>query len=633
MTRQRPPLSNSVSQPSRAPGSRWSIVNALVWGFGSLVVAAAGVALFLGLESGYQNTAELLTRNAGLVVSSMSRRVLGHLEPARAQARIVARVIVERRLETDVPDDIVSVMRASFTAAPQLAVVRFFGTDGRSIRAARKGSEISVKISNWRDDVRLAEWLEHTQRTGQGMWGDIVYSESLDDAVIFFREPVHREGEFVGFTVAAVTTRELSRYLKELAESYGVSPFILLGSEEVVAYPDLANYSGVWSEGSPLPKLDQVTDPVLKNIWNTETRDEVAEEFNHPGYELHAQKVLGERYVFVVERVDGIGSIPWIIGCYFSEKLVAGVFDRLRYTGLIGLAVLIVALIAVLLFGRELSRPILRLAQAASVVRRGDLQQVATLPPSRLTEVDAAAQAFNEMVEGLKDRELIRETFGKYVPESIADRILTDRGVLTAQTRITTTLFTDIVGFSTVSEDMTPERLIETLNEYFAAVVEPIDRNGGVIHQFQGDAILATYNLPVEDPEHATRAVQTALEIQEVTRGRKFGEGVELATRVGINTGTAVCGTVGSGGRLGFTVHGDEVNLAARIEQMNKQIGTRILVAESTVELAGERFEFIRVAELPVRGRRRNVVVYRLVGPHNEDEVLVPPAQPSNESP
>ena len=320
--------------------------------------------------------------------------------------------------------------------------------------------------------------------------------------------------------------------------------------------------------------------------------------------------------------MDGIGSIPWIIGSYFSEKLVAGVYDRLMYTGVIGVVVLIIAVIAVRLFGRKLSRPILRLAQAASMVRRGDLQQVATLPSSRITEVNAAAQAFNEMVAGLKDRELMRETFGKYVPESIADSILADRGVLAAQTRITTTLFTDIVGFSAVSENMTPERLIEMLNEYFAAVVEPIDRYGGVIHQFQGDAILATYNLPVEDPEHAAHAVQTAMEIQEVTRGRKFGGDVELATRVGVNTGAAVCGTVGSGGRLGFTVHGDDVNLAARIEQMNKQFGTRILVAESTVKLAGDRFDFIRVGELPVRGRRQDVVVYRLVGPHNADENL-----------
>jgi class 3 adenylate cyclase len=226
------------------------------------------------------------------------------------------------------------------------------------------------------------------------------------------------------------------------------------------------------------------------------------------------------------------------------------------------------------------------------------------------------------MVDGLRDREMMRETFGKFVPESIADAILADQGTLRPQTRLTTTLFTDIVGFSTVSESMDPERLIATLNEYFEAVVKPIERNGGVIHQFQGDAILATYNLPVEDPEHAARAVQTALEIQEVIRARTFGEGVTLATRVGINTGDAVCGTVGAQGRLGFTVHGDHVNLAARIEQMNKELGTRILVAESTVELTGSRFEFRRVGELPIRGRRQSVVVYRLIGPHNSDETM-----------
>ena len=124
---------------------------------------------------------------------------------------------------------------------------------------------------------------------------------------------------------------------------------------------------------------------------------------------------------------------------------------------------------------------------------------------------------------------------------------------------------------------------------------------------------------------HAAQAVQSALAIQEATRQRTFGPGVSLPTRVGVNTGPAVCGTVGGAGRLGFTVHGDDVNLAARIEEMNKTLGTRILVAGSTVELAGDRFTFTEVGELPVRGREQRVAVYRVAGPHCADERLAGP--------
>ena len=174
-------------------------------------------------------------------------------------------------------------------------------------------------------------------------------------------------------------------------------------------------------------------------------------------------------------------------------------------------------------------------------------------------------------------------------------------------------MFTDIQGFSTVSEKLSPEELIATLNEYFSVVLAPVEKYGGVIHQFQGDAILATYNLPVDDPDHAVHAIKTAVELQEALAGRTFGPGVSLPTRVGINTGIMVGGTVGAGDRLGYTVHGDDVNVAARIQELNKRFGTYILIAASTMELAKDQFDFEPMGEVPIRGRQGSTRVYRLV--------------------
>ena len=114
--------------------------------------------------------------------------------------------------------------------------------------------------------------------------------------------------------------------------------------------------------------------------------------------------------------------------------------------------------------------------------------------------------------------------------------------------------------------------------------------------------------------------MRAALEIQTLVLSRRFGGGVELATRIGIKTGEAVCGTVGSDSRLGFTIHDDEFNLAARLEQMNKSLGTRVLVAEATVRAVREEFEFMRVGVMPIRGRQADVVAYKVQGPHNEFE-------------
>lgn len=229
----------------------------------------------------------------------------------------------------------------------------------------------------------------------------------------------------------------------------------------------------------------------------------------------------------------------------------------------------------------------------------------------------AIARARRLLVSSTVDHATAQE-LSRFVPEDVVRQATTSERPLTAgdgEVREATILFTDIEGFTSVSEKLTPRALIEMLNEYFAVVSDPITRFGGVINQFQGDAILATFNMPDALPDHAANAVRAALGIQAALANRLFGDGTRLHARVGINTGIVVGGLVGTGKRLGYTVHGDEVNLAARIEQLNKEHATRILVSQRTRELAGpEQFPFERIGEVSVRGRLSPVVVYALRG-------------------
>ena len=215
------------------------------------------------------------------------------------------------------------------------------------------------------------------------------------------------------------------------------------------------------------------------------------------------------------------------------------------------------------------------------------------------------------VVEGTAAAELSR-----FVPSEVAAEIKASEAPVEAgagEIREATIFFSDLEGFTTLSEGMSPADLISTLNEYFAAVTGPIVRHGGAINQYQGDAILATFNLPTEQEEHAANAVRAAIEIQHVLASRVFGSGLRLASRIGINTGVVVGGLVGARDRLGYTVHGDDVNLAARLEALNKEHGTRIIVSGRTRELAGpERFAFRELGTVTVRGRSRPVTVYRL---------------------
>jgi adenylate cyclase len=213
------------------------------------------------------------------------------------------------------------------------------------------------------------------------------------------------------------------------------------------------------------------------------------------------------------------------------------------------------------------------------------------------------------VIEGSAARDLSR-----FVPEEVAQKVIqSEEGAITGKGEVSecTILFTDIEDFTAISETLTPEQLIEALNHYFSLIAGPISQYGGVISQFQGDAVLATFNAPRPDADHAANAVRAALEIQSVLEGVVFGDDIAFNTRVGINTGPVVGGLVGSGDRVGYTVHGDNVNLTARLEQLNKDYGTRIIVSDSTrAQVPDNLFAFRELDEVSVRGLKRPVRIY-----------------------
>jgi adenylate cyclase len=225
----------------------------------------------------------------------------------------------------------------------------------------------------------------------------------------------------------------------------------------------------------------------------------------------------------------------------------------------------------------------------------------------------ALHRARNLLIESVIEGSAARD-LSRFVPQEIAQKVTqSEEGAITGKGEVSecTIMFTDIEGFTAISETLAPEKLIEALNHYFSLIAGPITEHGGVISQFQGDAVLATFNVPKPDSDHASNAVRAALDIQSVMDGVEFGDGIHFNTRIGINTGPVVGGLVGSGDRVGYTVHGNNVNLTARLEQLNKDYGTRIIVADSTLaKIPDGRFAFSELGEVSVRGLNRPVRIY-----------------------
>lgn len=259
--------------------------------------------------------------------------------------------------------------------------------------------------------------------------------------------------------------------------------------------------------------------------------------------------------------------------------------------------------------GRSLTRPVRNLTEAMKDVANGRLD--VRVPVSDDDEFGVMALSFNRMTERLEEQAFIRDTFGKYVPETVAAAIVASREPLEPKQATATILYTDIEDFTAIAEKLEPSEVVTMLNEYFSAVIRPIEENGGVVNQFQGDAILATFNIPIADAAHADKAVAAAVRIREAVGKRKFGV-ASLKTRIGINTGTVIAGNVGSEGRLNYTVHGDAVNLAARIEQLNKDYGTDLLISGNTVTMLKAPPPLREIGEVDIRGKTQAVSLYGL---------------------
>jgi adenylate cyclase len=285
-------------------------------------------------------------------------------------------------------------------------------------------------------------------------------------------------------------------------------------------------------------------------------------------------------------------------------------------TVLLGLAV------AALITNR-LSRPVRSLASAMRDVQGGNLN--IELPVSSTDEVGRLTDSFNFFVKELRSKERMKQTFGKYIDPRILEHVLAQPGAeaVASGRREMTVLFTDIVGFTGLSERLTPLLMVTLLNRHFGLQALAVQEHHGVVDKFIGDSIMAFWGPPFVKPEEhavlACRAAQAQLaaldalrrELPDITGLRREAPVIDLG--VGICTGEVVVGNIGSENTRSYTVIGDTANLAARLERANRVYGTHILIAESTAKAVGSRFEMREIDIIFVKGKLETTRVFELM--------------------
>ncbi len=349
------------------------------------------------------------------------------------------------------------------------------------------------------------------------------------------------------------------------------------------------------------------TDPALQDMYDTplslglESSASNESGRQMPGVEVMASAmdtILEERYIKPAPPI-----LPMLLTCLLA--VAVALFEiKLRplwSLGLVWLPAMVIPLLA-----------------ALALLEYSNLWLLLIIAFLGVTLSYGGTTVYMELTTERQRRRLHRSWAQRVSPEVL--RVILDNPALTevpGENVVATVLFTDLQGFTTFCHEYPPERVVETLNEYLSDITLVIRRQGGTVHKFIGDGVMATFGAPVPQPDHARRAVQAACEIQEEIERLTAKLGSDrwsTIVRVGVHTGELVAGDIGSEELLEYTVIGDTVSTASRLEELNKQFGTRVMISQATAQAAGPGFELESLGAVEIRGRSEPLEVFAVKG-------------------
>jgi len=306
-----------------------------------------------------------------------------------------------------------------------------------------------------------------------------------------------------------------------------------------------------------------------------------------------------------------------------QAKILKSLSDAKFFVLILTLGVIGLGIVLSLGLSMYFTVPIRQLSETAKALGMGQFSH--RVKTTRNDEFGDLAFAFNRMAEDLEVKEKIKDSFGRYVTPEIVDIILAnpESQWMKGATVEASVLFVDIRGFTAISENKTPEVIVDLLNDYLTRVTDSVIKHGGHVNKFVGDEAMAVFGAPAPNPEHAQAAVRAALEIQdeiaELNLQKKMN-GMKIGIGVGINSGEMLSGNLGSQKRMEYTVIGDNVNIASRLTKVAK--GGEILISKKTYDAIGEKEADLRFEErgkAPVKGRRAHVTIYSVTRSKGEE--------------
>jgi adenylate cyclase len=607
----------------------------------SLMVAIPGLVVLLSggiIIQSYTTTTREVEELAHSLFRDLSRqafhRTREHLGSARDMLGLLQELSDQGRLSTD-RRALGGEMMAALRSNPDYTWVSYSGEDGSFTGAYRASDGSTLVNASWIVDGKTK--MEEHNVSREGVWTPIRTSDDYGydprtrpfytravqanqpiwtPPYVFFGQEIpgityaaprwNKDRKRTGVFSVDFDLNRLSDLMRQVSGTGTGTTFMFTPDGTLLAHPEIKCVECEGKEGRLL-KISDVRDPVLrayaaaaKGIDMTPAPPGVAEQnVRRLSFDADGKHYLGAGTAY---RVNDELSI--VVGLAAPEALFLGPFhENLRVALLVAVVVLVGGFALALVFANTVARPLLEIADQMDRVAQFDLRE----PPvdrSVFLEIDRMERSLNNMIRSLS-------SFAAYVPRDLVKTLVTTGQVarLEGRTKHITILFSDVAGFTSLSEKLAPNELVRKLGAYLSEMATVIGREGGTVDKFIGDGVMAFWNAPQDQADHAARAVRAAMACQKRLAENRGAEWA-LPTRIGLATGEVVVGNIGSVERMNYTVVGDTANLASRLEALNKTFGTSILMSDDCAAAVRESVICRPLDVVAVVGKDQGVKVW-----------------------
>jgi len=598
-----------AAPPASLGKRRWtiSLQMLLISTFGGLVFLAVATVLGFSVYSNFTNTLTLLNQRSITLLNSMEREIRSETDQAERSIEALAKAFGEGLFEIDNTRSVRLRLKFMLRATPVIEMIHVYDSAGVNTGVLRRSDDELVYDPGSTELNSVLFSPENFPEIKSALWGEPLVTHGVLYHNVYMS--LSRNGKVFGTVVASIGRRSMNRIIGNLGRANDTTAFVLNSKDEVIAHSKLPDFFN----NTPKAPLKEFPDPALRNIHK-------ATELNNGSKQKNPITILdsGDHrngYIFLTKKLGGYASVPYTLGAYFSKYDALDEIIRMMTSALFGLLALVTAIVAAILLARRIAKPMHAISRVAGKFTRFEIDDIDPLPPSRVREINEQVTAINSVRTAMSE-------FTHYVPKALVSKLVqTGTEASRSIEREVTIMFSDIVGFTRLSEQLDATETANVLNEHFELVCTEIDTCEGTVDKFMGDSVMAYWGAHEVDEDQADHAFQAATNIaaalkkDNVIRTRNGKEKLQL--RIGIHTGHVVVGNIGGGDRQNYTIIGDAVNVTQRLEQMGKEFiddDEIIVLASATAKaLASHRFEFENMGTKSLRGREMPISMFAFI--------------------